>query len=272
MKCPNCGFEINEEAYECPKCGIVFAKWEEFQAKKEEGLITPPPWYKRRISPTARIFRAGAGLVAVGLGIMFLLEGRLLSSFWTYMIMAFYLFLGLYLLITTMERVSVGRFAIETGTIMLISLGLILSFPEVLSSNEPKQKKLPEIPHEAVVYLKTSLQCTQRLVTLLGKKKISKKEALQETKKLNLDKLSRLYKALPGDLKQKLSKVYRLQKNLTPLIDQINKWLVQKAPDGPAVWMPEEVRRNFKAQIIGLKQEIQRSLILLRRQYSIKLN
>ncbi len=32
--CPNCGFESDKQNTECPKCGIIFKKWEEFHSKK----------------------------------------------------------------------------------------------------------------------------------------------------------------------------------------------------------------------------------------------
>lgn len=35
MKCPNCSAQAADGASECPKCGIVFAKWNELQARKK---------------------------------------------------------------------------------------------------------------------------------------------------------------------------------------------------------------------------------------------
>ena len=34
-KCPKCGYERRPTDSECPKCGIVYAKWEAYVAKKK---------------------------------------------------------------------------------------------------------------------------------------------------------------------------------------------------------------------------------------------
>ena len=40
MKCPNCGFESQNKGDECPKCGIVFAKFNSHHKKAGKLLMT----------------------------------------------------------------------------------------------------------------------------------------------------------------------------------------------------------------------------------------
>lgn len=58
MKCPNCAAPSAEDAAECPKCGLVFAKWRERRDKELELLESPPAppsrplWVGRAIAGT----------------------------------------------------------------------------------------------------------------------------------------------------------------------------------------------------------------------------
>ena len=60
MKCPNCGAPSGDGAIECPRCGLVLAKWRERQEKEKreaaealKALESPPeppkinPWIGR---------------------------------------------------------------------------------------------------------------------------------------------------------------------------------------------------------------------------------
>jgi len=40
MRCPNCGFEIRKKVGDCPRCGIVFAKYNSGRRKKAKLLMT----------------------------------------------------------------------------------------------------------------------------------------------------------------------------------------------------------------------------------------
>jgi uncharacterized membrane protein YvbJ len=69
MKCPNCGAPCGADAVECPKCGLVFAKWRERQEKEKreaaEALkaLESPPQAKPPVSPL--IGRLAAGVIVL---------------------------------------------------------------------------------------------------------------------------------------------------------------------------------------------------------------
>ncbi len=59
MKCPNCGYEAAEGTDECPKCQLVFRKWQdraERQAVEEHVSSTEEPGKKDDSSLTLRLF------------------------------------------------------------------------------------------------------------------------------------------------------------------------------------------------------------------------
>lgn len=39
MKCPSCSAAANDEAAECPSCGLIFAKWRDRQAKEKKVAV-----------------------------------------------------------------------------------------------------------------------------------------------------------------------------------------------------------------------------------------
>lgn len=68
MKCPNCGAPSGDGAVECPRCGLVFAKWRERQEKEKRETAdalkalespSPPP----KVSPL--IGRLIAGVIVL---------------------------------------------------------------------------------------------------------------------------------------------------------------------------------------------------------------
>ncbi|MFI5346919.1 MAG: hypothetical protein ACHQ51_11145 [Elusimicrobiota bacterium] len=73
MKCPNCGAPAAEEAADCEKCGVVFAKWDKLRELKKRdesaaraelesgGSSSFNPWLGRAIA---------SGLVALWLVVL----------------------------------------------------------------------------------------------------------------------------------------------------------------------------------------------------------
>lgn len=72
MQCPKCGFEQSDDSTECPRCGIVFARWLEArdheylrEARAHSPLATPPPPPPEPTGFTRTHFKIlGFGLVA----------------------------------------------------------------------------------------------------------------------------------------------------------------------------------------------------------------
>ena len=52
MKCPHCGFEQQEGAVECIKCGIVFSKYSPERHRHTHGPVPPPPASSKEDSTT----------------------------------------------------------------------------------------------------------------------------------------------------------------------------------------------------------------------------
>jgi hypothetical protein len=50
MSCPKCGFPRQPESNECPKCGIIYDKYEEFIGSKQTGDIVKVSIEKKRIN------------------------------------------------------------------------------------------------------------------------------------------------------------------------------------------------------------------------------
>ena len=59
MKCPGCGYELQDGSRECPKCLVIFSKFNEVKAKKDSGVYniktTPGDAQVKRKKPVGMI-------------------------------------------------------------------------------------------------------------------------------------------------------------------------------------------------------------------------
>src|SRR5262245_55134515 len=72
MQCPKCRFETHDDATECPRCGIVFAKYARLVAEQHDKQTAPEPDTQTedaRQELTCRIFAVPAALLAARIAV-----------------------------------------------------------------------------------------------------------------------------------------------------------------------------------------------------------
>lgn len=272
MKCPNCGFEFEEEAYECPHCGIVFAKWEELQQKKAEGLVEIPTWYQKHISPTARILRAFGSLISLGLAAFLLLAGALSSSVGAFIVMAFYLVFGLYLLFTSTIRVKIGQFAIEGVTLLVVSLIAFLAIPlpgrmpnHTATYNETTKQPVPQ---EVVTYIDAVNSACNGIEKFITTKKLKDdNEAVELVNNIGLGNVDKAFFALSPKMQENMAYSHAMLHNLEPLLLNLQTKMPKFLPKGPATWLPKAIADSVRKHVENTRTQLNREKINLMSTY-----
>lgn len=265
MKCPNCGFNFEEELYECPHCGIVFAKWEEHQVKKDEGLLDIPAWYQKHISPTARILRGTAGVISLGLALIILLQGLLSSSFGAFLLVVLYSVFGLYMLFSSMQRVAVGRFAIEGIVLLIVSLLAFISFPSAFAFETQiyQSTTKPLVPQNVTSYINTMETTCSNIEHFISIKEIKDdNQAVDIVNSIDIRPVHKAFQMMSNKDQENFryahDMIHGLKSLLVTLQDRMPKYL----PKGPAAWLPktlsDSIKRHVESTRLKLHEETEK--------------
>ncbi len=252
MKCPNCGFEFNEEAYECPRCGIVFAKWEERQAMKAEGLLEEPAWYQRHISPASRFLRILGGLLSLGLATLLLLQGIMLSSFWIFLLMSFYLFFGLYILVSFKQRVTMGRFALEAIALLGAAAMAFVIAPGSVALNKPMYHSTtkPFVPANVLTYISAANKACSNVDRFINIKTVKNDDrAAILARNIDIRFVDAAFHALSAKDQTRFAESHAMLHGLEPMLTTLQSRIPQYMPKGPAVWLPDTLKESIRNHI-----------------------
>lgn len=259
MDCPKCGFEIEEEAYECPHCGIVFARWEEHQEKKAENLLDIPAWYQKHTSPTARILRAVVGVISLLLGAILLLQGVLSSSFGAFLLITLYTVFGVYILLSSRQRVAIGRFAIEGLVLAAAAATAFVAFPSAFSVEKPAYHSAtkPLVPRNVTLYIHTLEKYCNNIEAFIKVKKLKDdNQAAILAKSIDISPVHQAFKKMSGKNQEKFFFSHAMIRGLEPLLDRLQTSMPGYLPKGPAVWLPKTLSVSIKDHVEATKVKL----------------
>ena len=260
MICPSCGAE-QPESFECVKCGIIFAKYEEHQARVRDGSVTlKVNRWDQSIGPTVRIGRIAAGLAALCVAVIMFLNGAVAKAFGPFVAFVFFAGAGIYFLISLKERIRVRRFCIEAVGLVVASVVLYLSLPDVFSLGTPiyESTVAARPPSEAKVLLNASEMRLNAIRTFMNTKTIKDtEEAVKLSKDLEVDPLDALFASVPAVDQDLMHPVYARLAALRPLLGTLQNRFPNELPDGPAVWLPGAVADSVHAQLDLVEADIE---------------
>ncbi|HOU53535.1 MAG TPA: hypothetical protein PLQ97_06370 [Myxococcota bacterium] len=257
MVCPACGHE-QPEGFECIRCGIVFAKWEEHR-RRTAGMPRNRGW-SRPLGRTARWSRALVALLVLGLGVLMYLDGVALKSFGPFVALVFFVGTAAYLLVTFRERLSFGRMAIETGVLALAALVLYGTLPEVFSLQKPLYPEaIRELPPDAArEFLGKALAYRDAARRFLETEEVADARQAAELR-LALDPAADLdpaFRAMPSGDQALMRGAWMRLRALHPLIEQVGARMGPGSLDGPARLLPGAVLSEVSGQLDRATEEL----------------
>ncbi|MBL6974438.1 MAG: hypothetical protein ISR64_01780 [Deltaproteobacteria bacterium] len=260
MICPNCGSE-QPESFECVKCGIIFAKYEEHQARIRDGLVPEEDiGWSRNIGPTARIGRIVAGVAALVLAVIMFLNGTAARAFGPFIAFVFFAGAGLYFLISLREKMPVWRFAVEAAAVASVSVVLFMSLPDVFSLGRPMYKSTVAVrpPSEVRIMLSSSRDRVLAIRQFMNAKALpNTEEAVALSKGLDVDRLDDLFQTIPTVDRDIMHPVYARLAALRPLLGTLQKRFPTELPKGPASWVPAAIADAVFTQLEMVEADIQ---------------
>lgn len=259
MVCPNCGAE-QPESFECVKCGIIFAKYEEHQARVRDGQVPEEVLgWSRTIGPTARIGRISAGVAALVLAVIMFLNGTAARAFGPFIAFVFFAGAGLYFLISLREKMPVWRFAVESAVLASVSVVLFMSLPDVFSLGRPMYKSTVAVrpPSEVRIMVSASRERVLAIREFMNAKSLpNTEEAVALSKGLDVDPLDELFGTIPAVDRDLMHPVYARLAALRPLLGTLQKRFPTELPKGPASWVPAAVADAVHAQLQIVETDI----------------
>jgi hypothetical protein len=252
MLCPACGHE-QPEAFECASCGIVFAKHAEHQARLRGGQGPAVTGWRRPLGRTTRVVRSLAGLGALAIALLMYLNGSALRAFGPYVAMVLFGLAGLYLLVSFLERVTLGRLMVETLVLGLASAGLYVALPDVFSLRKPLYEGAihEALPTEARTFLGVARGHIAGIGRFLDARDVptaGEGEALIKAFEVH-EGLVPGFERLPGKDQALMQGVYLRLRALDPLLQNLSQRLRREIPSGPAAWLPAVLAADVRGQL-----------------------
>jgi len=254
MVCPACGHE-QPEGFECIRCGIVFAKWEDHR-RRTAGMQRTKGW-SRPLGRAARWSRVLVALLSLGLGVLMYLNGVALKSFGPFVALVLFLGAAAYLLVTFRERISFGRMAIETGALAVASLVIFATLPEVSLQKPLYPEAIHEPPPDAArEFLDKALAYRDAARRFLETEEMA--NATQAAAmRLSLDPATELdpaFRAMPPGDQAMMRGAWMGLRALHPLFEQVGARM--GAGDGPARLLPGPVAKEVAARLDRAAEEL----------------
>ncbi len=260
MVCPNCGAE-QPESFECLRCGIVFARWEEHQAKVREGRARARSGWTRPLGMTAKFGRLAVGFACVGLAILMFLSGKALRAVGPFLAFAFFVGAGLYFMVSVRGRIPAWRFGVESLVLAGGSVVFVLALPDVFSLGHPMYRSTvtarPPSPVRLVLEA-ARLRVSHVREFLTAREFADTAEAVELSRRIQDDPTEAPYRALPGEEADLVYPVYARLAALRPLLDTLNRRLPRELPKGPGAWVPAAVAQDVMAALDAVEREVAR--------------
>ncbi len=258
MTCPNCGAE-QPESFECSRCGIVFARWEEHQARIREGRVPTRSGWTRPLGTTARFARLVVGFVCLGLGILMFLSGRALREAGPLVAFAFFVAAGVYFLVSVRGRIPAWRFGVESLALAGVSAVFVLVLPDVFSLGRPMYRSTvtlrPPSPMRLVVEAARARVAGIR--DFLSVREIpDTSRAVELSREIEADPVEAPYQALTETDRSLAYPAYARLAALRPILDALNRRLPRELPKGPAAWIPAAVIQDILVALEAVEREV----------------
>ncbi len=258
MTCPNCGAE-QPESFECSHCGIVFARWEEHQARIREGRAPTRSAWTRPLGTTARFGRLAAGFACIGLAILMFLSGRAIRAAGPFLAFASFAAAGVYFLVSVRGRIPVWRFAVEALVLAGVSGVFVAVLPDVFSLGQPIYRSTVTLRPPSPVRLVVGAARVRvaRIRNFLSVQEIpDTSRAVELSREIEEDPIEAPYQALVEADRMLAYPTYARLAALRPLLDTLNRRLPRELPKGPAAWVPGAVVRDVLAALEAVEREI----------------
>lgn len=253
MVCPACGHQ-QSEAYECQRCGVIFAKYAQHQARqRDDAPAEPVRGWRRPLGPSSRVVRFVAGLASLAIALLMYLNGAALQAFGPYAGLVFFGATGLYLLVSLRDRVTMGRLVVETLVLALASGALFVALPDVFSLRKPMYENAfrEPLPDQARAFLGVAKAYGDGVTRFLEAAEVptaADAEALMQGADAHQD-LVPAFDRMPDGDQSLLRPAYLRLRSLDPLLEQLGARLRQEMPLGPATWLPAALAKDVRAQL-----------------------
>lgn len=260
MICPNCGTE-QPESFECIRCGIVFARFEEHLARQRDKRARSRSQWKRPIGLTARCGRLAVGFACVGLAIVLFLSGKVLAAKGPLVAVVFFGVAGLYFILTVGSRIVMWRFAAESLLLAVCAGAIALLLPDVFSLSRPMYHSTSEILEQRplAIFLERARARISDIREFLSVTEFQETDlAVEISRKIANDPSETAYKNLSGVDATLAHPVHARLASLKPLLNALNHRLPSELPKGPASFVPQPVISEVMVVLDNVLREIER--------------
>lgn len=258
MTCPNCGAE-QPESFECSQCGIVFARWEEHQARIREGRVPTRSGWSRPLGTTARFGRLAVGFACIGLAVLMVLSGQAIRAVGPLVAFAFFGASGVYFLVSVRGRIPVWRFGVESLALAGVSAVFVLVLPDVFSLGRPMYQSTVTLRTPSPVRLVVDAARTRvaQIREFLSLTDISDtSQAVEWSRRIESDPIEAPYQALVETDRQLAYPVFARLAGLRPLLDTLNRRFPRELPKGPGAWVPSAVTHDVLAVLDRVERDL----------------
>jgi len=258
MVCPNCGTE-QPESFECRRCGIVFARWEEHQARQREGRPSARSSWTRPLGLSAKVGRLAVGFACLGIAILMFLSGRALNASGPFVAFAFFALAGAYFILTIRGRIAAWRFGVEALVLAAVSATFVFMLPDVFSPARPIYQSTanvhPASPTDA--FLEAARTRIAQVRRFLGTKEFrDTEEAVALSQEVENDPIEPAFLSMPRNQQDLVYPLYLRLQALRPVLRTLNHRLPQELPAGPARWVPAAVSEEMERSLQAAEQEM----------------